>query len=340
MSVPRKKSVTAKDIAKACGISQATVSYVINNKEGKKISDATRRLVLKTAEELNYVPNSTARCMRTSRAMSIGVVSGRNSLSIGFNHVLRGIKAFLDHTGYSITLLYDDDANTDEQHEYVRYYRSSRIDGLLFLFYEVEDSTMEMLQREHIPFFLIDESGVWCSPEQRHTLLEDGITQAVRLCREKEFQRIRFFSLQVGEQLFSRKWDMFSQTLAQIYPEAEMKRLVFQRQGASTESLREQLYQAILHDDFDVAITPNPRMGGLLQGAILQKSFSLPMSIRHICIAASSMFQLVYPTITCLDMPLEEMGGYAARQIVRVLSDLPLEDHSFACVLKEGMSTR
>ena len=35
MSIPRKKSVTAKDIARVCGISQATVSYVMNNKEGK-----------------------------------------------------------------------------------------------------------------------------------------------------------------------------------------------------------------------------------------------------------------------------------------------------------------
>ena len=148
MSIPRKKNVTAKDIANACGISQATVSYVINNKEGKKISDATRQLVLETARQLNYVPNSTARSMRTSRSMSIGIVSGRNNLSLGFSHVLRGVKEYLDSVGYSITLLNDDSGDID-QHEYVRYYRSSRIDGILFLFYEMEDSTMKMLEEEH-----------------------------------------------------------------------------------------------------------------------------------------------------------------------------------------------
>ena len=99
MSIPRKKSVTAKDIARVCGISQATVSYVMNNKEGKKISEATRQLVLKTARELNYVPNSTARSMRTNRSMSIGVVSGRNNLTIGFSHILRGIKEYLYKAG-------------------------------------------------------------------------------------------------------------------------------------------------------------------------------------------------------------------------------------------------
>ena len=75
-----------------------------------------------------------------------------------------------------------------------------------------------------------------------------------------------------------------------------------------------------------------------VQSAILQKNFSLPLSTYHICLAASSIFQLVYPTITCLDMPLEEMGTYAARQILRRIAGQPVETHSFTCQLKESTS--
>lgn len=338
MSVPRKKSVTAKDIANACGISQATVSYVINNKEGKKISEATRRMVLETAKKLNYVPNSTARSMRTNRAMSIGVIPGRNNLSIGFSHVLWGIKNFLDSAGYSITLL-NDDSHEESQHEYVRYYRSARVDGLLFLFYEMEDSTMEMLRREKIPFFLVDESGVWCSPDQEHALLEDGISQAVALCKKKGLRRLSFFSMLRGEALFSRKWGLFSRTLEREYPEAELTRCIFQAQGTSMEELCRQFRKTIEEAPVDAIITPNPRVGWMAQRVILEKEFSIPFPVRHICLAASGMFSMIYPTVTCLDMPLEEMGEYAARQIVRVLSGLPIEQHSFGCVLKEGVST-
>ena len=336
---PRKKNVTAKDIARACGLSQATVSYVMNNKEGKKISEATRRLVLQTARELNYIPNSTARSMRTNRSMSIGVVTGWNNLSMGFSLVLRGVKEYLDAAGYSITLLHDD-VNAKNDHEYVRYYRSARIDGLLFLFYEMEPETMALLQRERIPFFLVDESGVWHTADQSHTLLEDGIRQAVSLCRERGFRRLKFFSLQRGDSLFSKKWNLFSRAIQEEYPQAELQRLVFPAHGKKNESLREEFYQALCQNPADAAISSNPRTGWLVQGAILRREFSLPPSVRHICLAASGIFELAYPTITCLDMPLEEMGKYAARQIVRSLSGLPVEEHTFAYTLKEGHSTQ
>ena len=60
-----KKNVTAKDIAKLCGVSQATVSYVINNRQNQKISEETRRKVLDAVEALHYYPNASAKSMRT-----------------------------------------------------------------------------------------------------------------------------------------------------------------------------------------------------------------------------------------------------------------------------------
>ena len=46
MSEKKKNTVTSKDIARECGVSQATVSYVINNKAGKRISEEKRQEIL------------------------------------------------------------------------------------------------------------------------------------------------------------------------------------------------------------------------------------------------------------------------------------------------------
>jgi len=57
------KRVTIKDVAKAAGVSVATVSYVLNNRQDQKISAATRTRVLQTVTEMGY---TAARPIRTA----------------------------------------------------------------------------------------------------------------------------------------------------------------------------------------------------------------------------------------------------------------------------------
>lgn len=57
-------AVTAKDVARAAGVSAATVSYVINDHPGQTISAATRQRVLTAVEQLGYLPSEAARALR------------------------------------------------------------------------------------------------------------------------------------------------------------------------------------------------------------------------------------------------------------------------------------
>lgn len=65
---------TMKDIAKVCGVSLATVSYVLNNSEKEHISHDTRLKVLDVANQLNYIPNLTARSLANKKSNLIGII--------------------------------------------------------------------------------------------------------------------------------------------------------------------------------------------------------------------------------------------------------------------------
>jgi len=55
-----------KDVARLAGVSQPTVSRVLNNTSTPiAVSEATREKVLKAVAELGYRPNMTARSLRT-----------------------------------------------------------------------------------------------------------------------------------------------------------------------------------------------------------------------------------------------------------------------------------
>ncbi|NLK05352.1 MAG: LacI family transcriptional regulator, partial [Spirochaetales bacterium] len=69
-----KRYATLKDVAKLAGTTAATVSYVLNEKEGRYISDETRRKVLEAAEQLEYVKSIGASSLKGKSRKLIAIL--------------------------------------------------------------------------------------------------------------------------------------------------------------------------------------------------------------------------------------------------------------------------
>ena len=68
-----QKKATVKDVAREAGVSVATVSYIMNNRQDVKISEQTRKKVLQVANLLDYTPSFAAKSLATGRNNIIGV---------------------------------------------------------------------------------------------------------------------------------------------------------------------------------------------------------------------------------------------------------------------------
>lgn len=91
----RAKRPTATDVARRAGVSQATVSYVLNNNPRQAIPETTRQRVLTAADELGYTPSAAARMLVSGRSdvvvmllpdwpIGLGVASLLDELSQAF----------------------------------------------------------------------------------------------------------------------------------------------------------------------------------------------------------------------------------------------------------------
>src|SRR6478609_10431927 len=69
------RRVTMRDVAKLAGVSQPTVSFVLNDRRDVVVAEETRRRVLAAAAEMDFVPNRAAQHLRSNRSYLIGVVS-------------------------------------------------------------------------------------------------------------------------------------------------------------------------------------------------------------------------------------------------------------------------
>lgn len=68
-----KKKATVRDVAREAGVSTATVSYIMNDRQDQKISPETRKKVLQIANLLNYHPSHAAKSLATGRNNIIGI---------------------------------------------------------------------------------------------------------------------------------------------------------------------------------------------------------------------------------------------------------------------------
>lgn len=78
-----EKKVTIHDIAREAGVSAATVSYIINNRTDKSISEETRQRVLQIINLYNYKPAAFAKNLRsTPDSKLIALYTGENNSTL------------------------------------------------------------------------------------------------------------------------------------------------------------------------------------------------------------------------------------------------------------------
>jgi DNA-binding LacI/PurR family transcriptional regulator len=98
---PRRR-VTSADVARASGVSRATVSYVLNNTEGRNISEGTRRLVHETAKRLGHVPFAPARALSSGRSDIVLALVPGFTLGYVFEQGLEALDLALARRGVAL----------------------------------------------------------------------------------------------------------------------------------------------------------------------------------------------------------------------------------------------
>lgn len=145
------------DVAEACGVSQASVSYAFNKPE--RLSPEQRANILRIAKEMGYGgPDPSARSLRTGRTGAWGLLINEQ-LTFALDdpttmHLLRGVGMVCDATDTALSLLpVPVGGNVKDK---IRLVQNSLVDGFLAYFMPSNSRVLDAALARGVPLVTID----------------------------------------------------------------------------------------------------------------------------------------------------------------------------------------
>ena len=126
-----QRKVSIRDVAAEAGVSVTTVSHVLNNASGARVSDATREKVTTIAAQLGYAPNKLAQGLRLQRTQVLALLSDRIATTPYAGRIILGAQETASAHG-RVVLLLNTGGDPDLEEREVSVLRQHQVDGALY----------------------------------------------------------------------------------------------------------------------------------------------------------------------------------------------------------------
>jgi DNA-binding LacI/PurR family transcriptional regulator len=307
------KAVALKELSAHLGLSQSTVSRVINGgATAHRIAEETQRRVLEAAAFFGYEANIIARSLRQKRTFTVGVLVPE--ISEGYSTaVLGGIEDALLKEGL-FYFVASHRHHVDLLEAYPRLMISRAVDGIIAVDTKVS---------EHIPVPVVAVSGHW---HNQHAIsVELDHRQAVHLALEHlqklGHQRIAFIKGQAFSSDTSRRWKAIREVAAKLniplYPELTVQ---LRNPEPGPEPGHEAVQELLRRNfPFSAIFSFNDISAIGAISALREAGLQVPRDISvvgfdDVLFAASS-----HPPLTTVKQPLRQMGQMAATTLLGLI---------------------
>lgn len=203
------KKVTIYDIATKLNITAATVSRALNN--NPNISASTKKLVLKTAESMNYVQNKLALALKSGKSNNVGVIVPRIDSNF-FSAVIRGIEEELNPHGYHVIIC---QTNGDEKKEIdnIDALLNSQVDGILISTSSREKHAFERILNKDVSLVFFDRKKTMKNVSSVTINDYEGGYKATKHLIDNGCKTIAHFSGDTNIEIFMERFKGYKQAL-------------------------------------------------------------------------------------------------------------------------------
>jgi DNA-binding LacI/PurR family transcriptional regulator len=321
----RQADVTIDLVAKAAGVSRATVSRVMNGTA--KVSPEREKAVKKAIAKYNFTPNSTARRLAGGRSGLIALLMEESSEEFFLNpfwgQVVQGFSNAITEAGlHPLLLVRPKSGNEDLLFSTLQ---AGQMDGLaIFSWHRPLKSFEKMLDPKMAVVFGGDLGGSKKYPfvdvdnvkggylATRH-LIEAGCKNIVTVTGDLKLQSAR------------DRLEGYEQALSNVGLKVNDDLVIH---GDYTQSKSEALARQLIKKKvkFDGVFAGNDLSALGIINVLLQNGISVPGKVKVVGFDDSPISSRNQPSISTIRQPIRELGAQVAESLLAMLNGQQVED--------------
>lgn len=310
---------TIADVARRAGVDRAVVSKVLSGDPALRVRDETRQRVKDAAAALDYRPNFHARGLARARAGAIGLlVPSGNPLIVP---IIAGAEEVAEERGL---LLWTASHEGELTERYLRLLRSGAVDGALVAGLRAGYDAEALFHDPRVPTLLVNRRS---GGAERWIILDDE--RAARMATEHLIShghtRIGWAGGPAGVDTAERRQDGFRDAMAAADLWLDPSWLVsadYTPEGGAAA------VDAFLQSDEPptaiVAADANEGLG--VWHALHRHGLAVPGEVSIIALHKLPGEDFRQPSMTCVEMPLRELGRRAVELVLDNPWDVPIHE--------------
>lgn len=307
--------ITIVDVADEAGVSYATVSRVINNKD--HVSPEKRERVLRAMAQLGYVANMQARSLAGGASRVVGLLVDYLSSSY-MDEIIRGIDEALDAENYDL-MLYTTHRRKTKESAYVTKLTRKLADGLLLILPRNAGAYLDTLRQRQFPHVLVDYLSDRQNVPSVSTTNFRGAYDAMSFLLSLGHRRIGFITGTMEFGCARDRLDGYRAALKDHGIPADPQ-LVCEGNFMQPQGYQSAQKLLSLPEPPTAIFSSNDMMAFGVMEAARERGLRLPEDLSIVGFDDIPQASHVHPALTTVRQPLEEMGRSAAHLLLKYIA--------------------
>jgi LacI family transcriptional regulator len=313
-----RKFASLVDVAALAGVDPSTVSRVLNDRPGQRVSDATRERIVAAAAELDYRPNAFARGLRTARTRTLGIVVPQlwNPL---YSEIVAGAAGAVRAEDYTLLVVHQDEDASDGSF-YRRIAEVNRVDGLIVGTLTPDAPLVAALEGMGTPFVVLHRriEGIEnCLAIDSFTAVKQAIAYLISLGH----RRIGFLARVSGYYNDTRRLAGYRAALEEAGIPID-ERLIVHTPHTRVEA--EATARRLLDEGWELptaifSVTLIATAG--VMSVLAERGVRVPDDVSTFALYDNVFADVLQPPVTTMHMPLQELGAAGVTLLVDLVEE-------------------